>query len=164
MTNITDSLNFVQAEINDLNFITQKTLALHAFESQDKNLDLPVNENFEPEVKNWLSLELSNPSSLIFTIQYQGKNIGFAFLKILPSPNDFTEYSSFGLIQSLWIDEDYRKNSLGKKVVAFIESILKEQKISYYEVNYSAKNKVAENFWGNCGLAPTSVTARKFLS
>lgn len=157
-------LSFEQASAKDLNYLVQKTLELHNFEIQDSNIALSVNNNFKEEIETWLAAELELQGSLIFLFYLEDNCIGFAFIKLLPSPNRFTDYSSYGLIQSIWIDEPHRNEKLGRQVVDFIESIFKEQQTPYYEVSYEKSNKTAESFWQKCGLAPASVTARKFLT
>ncbi|WP_185964404.1 GNAT family N-acetyltransferase [Aliikangiella marina] len=156
-------LAFSQATREDLDYLTQKTIQLHQFESANGKAELQVNDKFEDNIRHWLSLELANDSSLIFTVSDNQQRIGFAFLKILPNPNNFTEYRSFGLIQTIWVDDEFRQKKAGASIVSFIESIFKEQQVSYYEVNYSAQNELAGKFWESCGLVPTSITARKFL-
>ncbi|WP_196137296.1 GNAT family N-acetyltransferase [Aliikangiella sp. G2MR2-5] len=163
MTDNKITISFEQANAKDLPFLTASSLALQEFESKDEDLPLSLNKNFEKEIYAWLSEEINNPSSLLFLINSENRDIGFAFIKILSSPNSFTEYKSFGLIQSIWIEPEYRKKNIGKQVVALAEEIFKEQNIPYYEVNFTATNKTAEDFWKQCGLRVTSKTARKFL-
>lgn len=158
------SLEFEQATINDLSFLTRKTIELHNFETEFSKTSLQTNGNFESEINHWIKEEIDSPNSLIFILKLNSINIGFAFIKILLMPNNFTNHSSYGLIQSIWIDEKHRKENLGFQAVALIESIFKEQGIAYYEVNYESSNTVAEKFWKKCGLIPSSITARKFLT
>ena len=157
-------LTFYQASHEDIPYLTEKTLALHEFETQDSHNPLLTSDNFNIEVSDWLKLELSNPSSLLLIISRNESPIGFAFIKILPMQNNFTHYEKFGLIQSIFIDSGFRNKSYGKEVVSFIESIFKEQNIPYYEVNFESSNKIAHEFWSKCGLQPSSITARKFLT
>jgi len=110
-----------------------------------------------------MKLELLNSGSLIFLLLLNDQIVGFAFLKISDIPNEFTEHSRYGILQSIWIDKPYRKLALGKQTVSFVESIFREEGISYYEVNYTSTNRIACEFWSSCGLKETSITARKFL-
>jgi len=172
MTNSNNDKTPIQlnlASAKDINFLTEKTLLLHGFESRDDEVGLTTGDDFEEQVRSWLSLELEAPSSLLFMVETDAVKtktipIGFAFIKILDSQNNFTTHKSFGLLQSLWIEPEFQNRSYGRQTVDFIEAIFKEQNIPYYEVNYSATNIKAENFWNNCGLTPCAVTARKFLS
>jgi ribosomal protein S18 acetylase RimI-like enzyme len=157
------TLEFKQADTTDLDFLTKKTLALHHFEMEGGKNNLEIKGDVDRQIKQWLTLELEIPSSLIFVLTIESKPIGFAFLKVQPSNNNFTEYDSYGLIQSIWIDEEYQKQSFGKQTVKLIESIFREQDIPYYEVNYSNSNHAAKSFWESCGLEEASTTARKFL-
>jgi len=159
----TNEVSFTQATIKDLDYVTQKTLLLHEFETHEQPAKLQTNEQFESHVKEWMKLELLNPGSLIFLLHLNAQVVGFAFLKISDIPNEFTEHARYGILQSIWIDESYRKFSLGKETVSFVESVFREEGIQYYEVNYTSTNRVACEFWTSCGLKETSVTARKFL-
>jgi len=155
---------FVQADQSHLDYLTQATIQLHLFESENDSAKLQVNDDFSEKVREWIKLEIDNPASLIFIIHDASTTLGFAFLKILPSQNEFTQYQSFGLIQSIWIEPEFRKQDLGRKTVDLIESIFIEQAIPYYEVNYSTMNQSAKTFWEKCGMTSVAVTARKFLS
>ena len=159
----TSEVSFTQATIDDLDYVTRTTLLLHEFETHKQPAKLQTNQQFELQIKEWMKLELLNPSSLIFLLHMSNKIVGFAFLKISDIPNEFTEYARYGVLQSIWIDEAYRKLALGKQTVSFVESIFREQGIQYYEVNYTSSNQVAGDFWRTCGLTETSITARKFL-
>ena len=158
-----NEVSFTQATIDDLNYVTEKTLLLHEFETHNQPAKLQTNQQFESQIKEWMKLELLNPSSLIFLLHLNDKIVGFAFLKISDIPNEFTEHVRYGVLQSIWVDEAYRKLALGRQTVSFVESIFREQGIQYYEVNYTSTNQVACEFWDSCGLKETSVTARKFL-
>ena len=157
-------LSFYQASNNDIPYLTKQTLSLHEYETQHSDNALATSDNFNQEVTQWLKLELANPASLILIISKEDKPIGFAFIKILPMQNNFTTYEKFGLIQSIFIDAEFRKNAYGREVVNFIESVFKEQQVPYYEVNFEASNKTANDFWKKCGLQASSITARKFLT
>ena len=154
---------FSEAQLEDLDYIVDKTIELHEFETQSSQSSLTINQNFRTEITQWIKTEILNGDSLVFTIKMKEEKIGFALIKLLPTPNNFTNDSAYGLIQSIWIDEAHRKHNIGCRVVAFIESIFKEQGISYYEVSFEATNKVAQGFWEKCGLVAYSITARKFL-
>jgi predicted acetyltransferase len=156
-------ISFEQALESDINYITDKTLQLHLFETQQQDNNLKVNERFETCISAWLSAELSQANSLLFIIFVDKNKIGFAFIKILPSQNDFTDHSIYGLIQSIWVEPEYRNNSYGEQVIKLIESIFEQQQVGYYEVSYTMGNQTARNFWSKCGLVETSITARKFL-
>ena len=160
---MTNEISFTQATVNDLDYITQKTLLLHEYETHAQAAKLQTKKNLTSKIKEWMELELSSPASLIFLLQVDENKVGFAFLKISDIPNDFTEYARYGILQSIWIDDDYRKLALGKQTVSFVESIFREEGIRYYEVSYTSTNQTARDFWRSCGLKETSITARKFL-
>lgn len=163
LAKIPNEAQFSQATIGDLSYISEKMLALHHFESADQPAALEVNANFKSQLTDWITIELNTPSSLIFLIWYEEHCIGFAFMKIMNNPNAFTLYKNYGCLQSLWIDQEYREHNFGKQTVCFVESIFREQNISYYDVNYTSSNETARRFWQSCGLEETAITARKFL-
>ena len=161
MTN--NALTFEQATVGEIDFIVAKTIALHQFETANNPENLEISDLFEEKIHHWISIELTNSASLIFIIKVNNEPIGFAFLKVQLNQTGFTNYPAHGLIQSIWIDPEYRLNKIGRKIILFIESIFKEQNIPYYEVSFSATNQTAEKFWLNCGLKISSKSARKFL-
>ncbi len=155
---------FSEAHLEDLDYIVDKTIELHEFETKNSHKPIETNENFRTEILQWIKAEILNPDSLAFIIKLEENKIGFALIKLLATPNNFTTDSAYGLIQSIWIDEAHRKHNVGCQVVTFIESIFKEQGINYYEVSFEATNKVAQKFWEKCGLIAYAITARKFLN
>ncbi|PWK49179.1 GNAT family N-acetyltransferase [Pleionea mediterranea] len=156
-------LEFRQATINDLDYLTDRTYQLHQFETKDSLTTPTVKQDFKRHLKDWLSLELNLPESILFLSYLDSTAVGFAHIKVVPVNNNFTDITHYGLVQSLWLEETCRKKSFGKQTVQFIEQLFKEQRLPYYDVEYAANNKVAEKFWDSVGLIPTSVTCRKQL-
>ncbi len=158
------SLDFVIATSVDLKYLTKKTRNLHEFETIKDKTYLEVTEQFEDEISQWLKSELEQPNSVIFLIKIKQKTIGFAHIKILANPNRFTIYHKYGYIQSLWIDEEYRKNKYASLVINFIEDIFREEQVEYYELSHASNNSVANRFWEKMNVDRFSIHRRKFLN
>lgn len=163
MTTLRSQLSFQLAEPENLEYLVEKTLALHHFETQDVKTNQLLSDDFEQQIKDWLKSELELNNTLIFLVYEQEQTIGFAHIKVLPSPNKFTRFDTYGYIQSLWLEPEFRGKSLGKQIVSFIESVFKEQQAGYYEVNTSASNQLAQDFWKGVEMEAHSVSFRKFL-
>lgn len=163
MTTPSSQLSFQLAEPENLEYLVAKTLALHHFETQDAKTNQYLSDDFEQQIKDWLKSELELNNTLVFLIFQQEQTIGFAHIKVLPSPNKFTQFNTYGYIQSLWLEPECRGKSLGKPIVSFIESVFKEQQVGYYEVNTSANNQLAQGFWKSIGMEAHSMSYRKML-
>ncbi len=154
---------FQIASESDLPYLLSKTLELHQFETQHAHQHLSLSSHFESEIEHWLKSEFELENVILFLIQFNSKNIGYAHIKILSAPNNFTQDKLYGFIQAIWIDEAHRRHNVAKTTLSFIESIFKEQHLTYYELSYSASNSLAEKFWKAQGLEPISIQCRKRL-
>lgn len=101
----------------------QKELVSNGFLfSTDKNkLDVPYIHNFLSNISYWAKgipirlVRQSIENSLCIGIYAQNKQIGFARV--------VTDFSTFGYLADVFIDEAYRGNKLSKKLMEFIVSL-----------------------------------------
>ncbi len=163
MTTSEAQISFEMADYAHLDYIAEKTIALHHFETASSDNQKILSSDFEQHIKDWLSAELGLKNTLIFRVFLNQNLIGFAHIKVLPSPNKFTKFDTYGYIQSLWLEPEFRGKSLGEQIVVFIESVFKEQQVGYYEVNTSASNQLAQDFWKTIGMETYSINFRKML-
>ena len=150
-----------EASINDLDTITQYAFALHQYED---DREIAPHQGFYLNLKTWLSAELSNPRSLFLMAENGNKPIGFIGATSIINDNGFLANPIKGVIQLLWVESEYRKNHIAKKLVDEIEHCFKEIGIEYVECTYTASNWLAKSFWEKQGYKKNSITARKFIS
>jgi len=149
-----------EATIEDLDIITQYTLALNQHE--DDRL-IPAHQDFEHNLKNWLALELKNSQSLFLLAEKNNRAIGFIGASSVINDNGFLANPVKGLIQLLWVDNSVRRHNVAAKLVEEIELCFKQVGIEYIECSYTCINNVAKIFWDTLGYSGHSITARKFI-
>ena len=155
------AINTRQATINDLDIIAQYTFKLHQHE--DDRIIAP-HVDFLSNLKMWLSAELNNSRSLFLIAELDTIPIGFIGATSIINDNGFLANPIKGVIQLLWVEENYRKNRIAKKLVDEVEQCFKSIGIEYVECTYTAQNTLANSFWEKRGYEKNSITARKFIS
>ena len=150
-----------QATINDLDIITHYTFKLHQHE--DDGIIAP-HVDFLSNLKKWLSAELNNSRSLFLIAQQNAIPIGFIGATSILNDNGFLANPIKGVIQLLWVEDNYRKNRIAKNLVDEIEQCFRKIGIEYVECTYTVQNRLASSFWDKRGYEENSITARKFIS
>ncbi|NVJ60364.1 MAG: GNAT family N-acetyltransferase [Gammaproteobacteria bacterium] len=156
-------VNFSQATISDIEYLTNKTVELQTYESKGQSFQETLSQQFHDLIKHWLTQELSSSNALLFLIHSKKELLGFAHIRISSVPNEFTDDKIMGEVQSLFIEKKSRSKGVGKTAVEFIEKLFAEFNVDFYEVHYVSSNQSAEHFWRDCGLTVHSVSARKRL-
>ncbi|WP_444994896.1 GNAT family N-acetyltransferase [Aliikangiella sp. IMCC44359] len=149
-----------QAVQQDLKLIVNWTIKLHQHEDDGV---LPVSDDLSEKLTQWLTKEMQNPNCLFLVAEVNQQPIGFIMACSIINDNGFLKSQIKGLIQLLWVDEKYRKSTVGKSLVNEILTCFKEINISHVECSYTANNQLAKNFWQSIGFIESSMTARKVL-
>jgi ribosomal protein S18 acetylase RimI-like enzyme len=155
----------------DIEIILQQTLKLHFHENDE---EIPVHPNFEQNLKKWLEFELKNPQSLVLIVEDKLEkkslpmhtkpiSIGFICATSVINDNGFLENPVKGVIQLIWIEEQYRRKKIAEQLIENIERCFKGLGINYVEATYTNKNKLAAEFWNQNLYKPNSITVRKIL-
>ncbi len=158
---------FREATIEDLSLILKWTQSLMDHEAMDKDIELPLNHNIYELLEEWLKNLISDNNSLLIIATNESVNphhtcgliIGYLQLQ----PNNFTPFNMHGVIQMVWVEEDYRTKGLARQLVTHMEDTFKNLKIPYCEIQYSDANKEAKAFWEKSGYQVVSHSSRKML-
>lgn len=95
-----------------------------------------------------------------YVIESNGKKCGFVSLYtsiLLHHNSRITE------IQELIIEEKYRRNGMGRKVIDLAEKICKDNKVEQLEVCTNIKRTMSQNFYKNNGFNETHYKYTKKL-
>lgn len=147
----------------DLPFILEGLADIQSNE-RDSETDLELSESFLDELKTWVINLFDTPSSLIIVMENQQLPIGFVIGMVEPQHNPFSNYNYHGIIQAIYVCEQYRLKGFATQLVNEIMDSFQEHLIPYVEISYHPINKRAQKFWKKMGFANAQVIARKFLS
>lgn len=153
-----------QANDNDHQQLLQWTQCLQAYEAEHGKAMLQVSDNIERYLEQWLKELQHNASSLILVAELDQKPAGFILGALLMQPNPFTVYQSHGVVQLLWVDEQYRQHAIASRLLEQISAVFKELGAGYIEIQHIAANVPAVNFWQKHGFEACGVIRRKFLN
>jgi len=162
---MTNQYHFRTASESDLPLLLKWTLALMKHEAMGDDIELPLHDNIEELLNEWLLALLSNDSALFIISDDadSGVSKGCILGIIQLAPNSFVVHPSNGLIQMIWVEPETRRTGLAAELLTHMEQTFKNLNIPYCEINYSINNLEAESFWQSKGYQPVSQNCRKFL-
>lgn len=89
--------------------------------------------------------------------------IGYLVLNIWDRPKEYFVYSELGYIGSLGVDEKYRHQGIGTKLILAAESWCKEHNIGAMELDVFAFNDSAEQLYARLGYKEMKHNRMKIL-
>ena len=93
------------------------------------------------------------------------KIVGFLFCNISRlSGYTYDDSPLFGYIADTFVEPEYRKHGIAKKLCDFALSWLRENDVKYVELKVLESNASAHRFWSSCGFTPTTKTYGKPIS
>ncbi|GGH60268.1 putative N-acetyltransferase YycN [Paenibacillus silvae] len=95
------------------------------------------------------------PNNKLFTIRFDGKEVGMIWLALKPNNK--------GFIYDIRIKEDYRGRGFGKKAMEDIEKAGRELGIKSIGLHVFAHNPIARSLYEKLGYKETSVVMEKKL-
>ena len=156
--------SFKEASTADKELLLKWTKELMAHESVDEDLELPLVDNIDEKLEQWLENLLIDPNCLlIIASDKRLRPAGLIIAAVQAMPNDFTPLEAHGLIQMVWVDPEFRQQGLAKELVLTLEKTFEEMGIPYCEIQYSSVNVEAAIFWKKLGYQVVSYNARKFF-
>lgn len=126
------------------------------FEIQDNNLWNNIDKTENEELGEVFEEALKNPENIvIFMIEKDGKNIGFAnVIKI------FSVWSEgFALaIDDLYISDEYQRHGYGRKVMEEIEDYARRNSFKRLQFQSEETNPGAKTFYQKIGYKPVAMS------
>ncbi len=151
------------ARKQDINLVAKwsEKIAIHERHYNPKTF-VAFKDSFCSELEAWLTqLQNSNHANIIIA-NHNGVDAGFSLALILKANNPFTIYPFHGVIQLLWIEQEFRRCGLARRLVEEQEAFLRQYQVPFIEIQYSHANPHAEKFWQKMGYAGALHTLRKF--
>ena len=97
----------------------------------------------------------NNPKSVLFKAVCDGKICGTLFLWVFESEEAKTWSKSLeiGHISEIFVYEEYRRQGIATKMIAYIEEYLKAKGVYSLDLEVFAFNKEAQNFYNKEGFS-----------
>jgi len=152
-----------RATQDDLPTLSGWTLALQHYEAEHGRAMLPVVDDLPVHLQKWIHDLLSTPNALLLVAEQGSAPLGFALGFLHTQPNPFTPFQSHGVIQLLWVDDEWRGQGIARDLVGQLVAVFKDAGAGYIEVQHIAANVPAASFWQDAGFDVCGVTRRKFL-
>ena len=150
-----------QATINDVAAITQifhQVSILH-YQKVEREFVLP---KIEDEQK-YISETINNKDAVLFVAKENKKVLGYLILYIQTYPQCFFTDTRKGFIGSIGVDENYRRQGIGTKLLNAAETYLKENGIFVFETDVFIFNKGAEKLYNRFGFNDIKVYKKKIF-
>jgi len=159
--------SFREATIDDISLIKKWTDDLMNHEALDNNIELPLADDIEKLIEDWLMNLITDNNSLIIIATDEAPSppldVGFIVGLLQLQPNNFTQFNMHGVVQMLWVDPAQRKKGLARQLVKHMEDTFINLNVPYCEIQYSDSNDEAVDFWENAGYKKISHSCRKIL-
>ena len=159
-------IQFRTATQQDVNLLARWTLALHQHEKSTTyhpEIELEVSGDFNQQVNTWLAGLIDHERTLMMLAEIAQQPVGMIFGYIASQPNQFTPYPCHGVIQTVWVEPDYRRQGIADKLVRGMETCMHDNNVPYIEIQFLPGNQHAEAFWQRQGYLPAHITSRKFI-
>lgn len=99
---------------------------------------------------------------MALVVELEDKIIGF-LLGVIKDPGEFTVIKKIGVIESLFILEEYRQLGIGKNLMTYFSNWASQKKCERLSVLASYLNKRAIKFYKNYGFFDFDLILEKVL-
>lgn len=124
-------------------------------------------ETFKPPQKEndtkYILETIDQKDAFLFKAERGNVLCGYLILYINRFPTDFFVHPVRGFISSIGVDERYRRQGIGKKMIKKAEEFLKEQKIGLMELDVYTFNTAAEMLYDQLGYKDIKQYKSKIL-
>jgi ribosomal protein S18 acetylase RimI-like enzyme len=111
-----------------------------------------------------LATLLHDPNSTVAVAESNGNVIGHIYAVIMQrAENDFKWAGKYMYIQQIGVREDFRRQGIGRALIAFVEDKAVASAVTGLQLDYWAFNTRAQSFFESCGFAPSQVMMKRIL-
>jgi GNAT superfamily N-acetyltransferase len=127
--------------------------------------DMRLKPDSERVLRQWLHARLREPASIGFVAEQDGACVGFLIGRIdeWESTPPVLEPRKMGIIDAVYVDEQFRHSGIGARLVQHALEIMREQNAVAVETTYDAWNDASTAMWREAGFAPWMVHAYRTL-
>jgi len=111
-----------------------------------------------------LATLLRDTNSTVAVAESDGEVIGHVYGVIVQrAENDFKVADKYMYIQQIGVRKDFRRQGVGRALVAFIEERAVASAVTGLQLDYWAFNTRAQSFFESCGFSPSMIVMRRTL-
>jgi ribosomal protein S18 acetylase RimI-like enzyme len=119
-------------------------------------------KNYDKKLSHFFAKHIKKKKSTVFIAEEQNTIVGYGVVKI----EKFWEgakLKNLGLLESIWVEQQYRQKGLGKKIFNQMIEWLKNKKVKHAKIDVASINKAAINWYIKEGFSICNVDMRKKL-
>jgi GNAT superfamily N-acetyltransferase len=127
--------------------------------------DMRLKSDSERIMRQWLQARFRDASSIGFVAERDGACIGFLIGRIdeWESSPPVLEPRKMGIIDAVYVDEEFRRTGIGARLVQHALQVMREQNVVAVETIYDAWSDASAALWREAGFAPWMVHAFRTL-
>ncbi len=114
-------------------------------------------------LSQWIHRVIDSETEVIFVAEDNSELAGFVMGKITKPFVAESKIKKIGYIDMCWVNPDYGRKEVGRKLISEIENWFKKKELRYIELNYIVGNSEAEHFWKKNDYIPYRISSRKEL-
>ena len=143
-----EKLKIIQPTIDEWSKINELAKQVH-------KLHINWNSDLFLDVEEVISMERLNKlleTDSIYVAKINGEIVGYIIIDIKEKDNGFMKYRKLLSIDTLCIDEDFRGQGIGTKILEFAKNIAKEQNCTDMHLTVNPNNENAIKVYEKFGM------------
>ena len=143
-----EKLKIIQPTIDEWSKINELAKQVH-------KLHINWNSDLFLDVEEVISMERLNKlleTDSIYVAKVNGEIVGYIIIDIKEKDNGFMRYRKLLSIDTLCIDEDFRGQGIGTKILEFAKNIAKEENCTDMHLTVNPNNKNAIKVYEEFGM------------
>lgn len=94
---------------------------------------------------------MDDPLTRIFVAEMDGKLIGYVLAVVVDVIPDMFVQENSGFLADIYVEEDYRRHGVGRKLVDTVRDWFKQQGVRQFEWYVAEQNRTGRQFWDAIG-------------
>lgn len=143
-----EKLKIIQPTIDEWSKINELAKQVH-------KLHINWNSDLFLDVEEVISMERLNKlleTDSIYVAKVNGEIVGYIIIDIKEKDNGFMRYRKLLSIDTLCIDEDFRGQGIGTKILEFVKNIAKEENCTDMHLTVNPNNENAIKVYEKFGM------------
>lgn len=115
-----------------------------------------VVEGFAEKYGHWLRQQINDPRSVFLVATAEGQLAAF-LVGTIDRAVPIYRVSTYGYIRDLWVEEDYRRTGIGRKMVETAIARFTQLGVKQVRLEIAAGNRSAPGFFESCGFRRSAI-------
>lgn len=145
-------MQIVKPEIKDIEELLALWEEQYEYHHQlDPEYYVANSPELKAKFKTYLREAIANDKPLILIYKVEGEIAGFATFGIDQEDYFDTKIKRYGSVIELFVRSNHRQHGVGRKLMEKVEEYFRQRGIAWIELQDSAQNELAENFYEKNG-------------